>query len=460
MAAIGEQAREYGIEPIPPQERRLGFFDTFVLWADLGISFLVMVVGMFLVPGLDLGQALAAILVGAVIGNFLLGLIATIGSDTGVPTMVLLRPVLGLRGSYAPSVLNVLQLVGWATFEVIVMAQAADVLSARVFGGSSYLAWVVLFGAITTLMAVGGPILVVKQWLEKFAVWAVLLSTVWLTYAVATAYDLRALFAKPGTGTMSFWLAVDLVAVMPISWVPLVADYSRFAHHRRAAFWGTGLGYFVPHVWFYALGALLALAAGVTADPSAPIAPLLAAIAGLTAGWAALLVILVDETDEAFANMYSAAVSTQNILAHVGQRTLTLIVGVVVLVLAATIPLAQYESFLLLIGSVFVPLLGILAADYFVLRGRSYDVTELYRTGGHYWYHRGVNWLAMAIWLIGFMLYLLIAGLPQLGLPGLAPWLGATLPSFCFGFVAHSILARRERRRRDKASSPSGRGLE
>ncbi len=442
MAAIAEQARAFGIEPIPLPERTLGFFDTFVLWADLGISFLVMVVGTFLVPGLGLAQALWAIGVGAVIGNFLLALIATIGSDTGVPTMVLLRPALGLRGSYAPSVLNVLQLIGWATFEVIVMAQAASALSARVFGGSGYLIWAAFFAAITTLMAVGGPVLVVKQWLEKFAVWAVLLSTVWLTYAVVTSYDLHALFARPGTGELSFWLAVDLVAVMPISWVPLVADYSRFARSRRAAFWGTGLGYLVPHVWFYALGAVLALASGVIADPNAPIAPFLAAIAGLTAGWVALVIILVDETDEAFANIYSAGVSAQNVLAHVGQRSLALGVGVLVLVLATTIPLVQYESFLLLIGSVFVPLLGILAADYFVLRGRRYELAELFRVGGRYWYTGGVNWLAIGVWLLGFVLYLLIAGLPLLGLVGLAPWLGATLPSFLWGFVIYALVGR------------------
>jgi nucleobase:cation symporter-1, NCS1 family len=322
------------------------------------------------------------------------------------------------------------------------MAQAAHLLSERFLGSSSYLVWVVCFGAITTLMAVSGPVLVVKQWLEKFAVWAVLLSTLWLSYAVATSYDVGALFQKPGTGTMSFWLAVDLVAVMPISWVPLVADYSRFARQSSTAFWGTGLGYFVPHVWFYTLGAVLALAAGVVSDPHAPIAPLLAAIAGLTAGWAAVVIVLVDETDEAFANIYSAAVSAQNILAHVNQRTLACSVGLLALVLAATIPLVQYESFLLLIGSIFVPLLGVLVADYFVLHGQYYNLAELYRVGGGYWYRGGINWAAVAVWFTGFLLYLFIAGIPPLGLTGWAPWLGATLPSFLFGLVGYWMVSR------------------
>ncbi len=442
MEGLLEQVRAYGIQPVPQAERRLGFLDTFVLWWSLGVSFLVMVVGMFLVPGLGLGQALLAIVVGAVLGNFLLGLVGTIGADTGVPTMVLLRPVLGRRGSIVPSVLNVLQLLGWATFEVIVMAQAAALLSHRLFGLKGYLAWVAFFAILGTVMAVVGPVLVVKQWMKRFAVWVVLITIAWVTVAVLTTYDVAAWLQKPGTGEMSFWLAVDLVAVMPISWVPLVADYSRLARSRGTAFWGTGLGYCVSHVWFYALGALLALSAAVPSDPSAPIAPLLTTIATLTAGWVALLVLLVAETDEGFADIYSAAVSAQNIWPGMGQRTLAAVFGAVVLVLAATLPLVQYESFLLLIGSVFIPLLGILTADYFVLRGRRYEMADLYRSGGRYWYRSGVNWLAIGVWVVGFALYLLIAGLPQLGWSGVAPWLGATIPTYLFGFAVYALVGR------------------
>src|SRR5262249_11734649 len=155
--------------------------------------------------------------------------------------------------------------------------------------------------------------------------------------------------------------AVDLVVALPISWFPLVADYSRFSRGRRSAFWGTAAGYFVPQVWFYALGALLVLVSGVAADPDAPIAPLLGAIAGLTAGWFALLVLLVDETDEGFANVYSTAVSIQNLAPRLSQRALIIGICAVVLVVAWLVPLAQYESFLLLIGAAFVPLLAILS---------------------------------------------------------------------------------------------------
>src|SRR5579884_425506 len=431
--AIAERSSELGIQPVPLGRRALGFFDSFVLWADLGI--------LFLVPGLGLGQALLATLIGAVIGNLLLALGALIGADVGVPTMVLLRPVLGIRGSYLPTVLNVVQLIGWATFEVIVMAQATDLLTQRLFGLSAYPLWVLGYAVLTTLFAVWGPVRLVKQFLERYIVWLVLATTVWITVALFTSYNIGELLARPGTGDLTFLAAVDLVVALPISWFPLVADYSRLSTSKSAAFWGTGLGYFIPQVWFYALGALLVLGPGVSADPNAPVAPLLAAIAGLTNGWIALLILLIDETDEGFANVYSTAVSIQNLAPWLSQRNLSIAIGGLVLILAEALPLTQYESFLLLIGSVFVPLFGVLAADYFVVRRGRYVARELFERPGAYWYLGGVQWGALVCWLVGAAVYLAIGGIAPLGIDGLAPWLGATLPSLAVSFLLYLVAA-------------------
>jgi putative hydroxymethylpyrimidine transporter CytX len=447
MAALLEQlgADEVGIEPVGPSRRVLGTWDNVVLWADLGVSFLVMVVGTFLVPALGLGQALAAIVVGALVGNLLLGLAARIGAEVGTPTMVLLRGPLGRRGSYLPTVMNILQLLGWATLEIIVMAQAADMLASRFLGlPSSYHVWVAVFTALTLLLALGGPVVVTTQLLKRYVVWAVLLSTVWITIALFTSYDAGELLARPGQGGMSFWSAVDLVVALPISWFPLVADYSRFSRDRTAAFWGTAAGYFVPQVWFYALGAMLALAAGSLADPTAPIAPLLAAIAGLTAGWLALLVILVDETDESFANVYSTALSIKNLWPGASQRGLIIGISALVLIVAWTVPLVRYELFLYAIGSVFVPLLGVLAADYYLIRGGRYAPADLL---GDDPYPGAFNWLAIVAWLGGAATYVGVAGVLALEIPGLLPDLGGSLPSLFVAFVLYAALGRVAARR-------------
>lgn len=405
---------EWGIEPVPKSHRILGFFDYLALWSSLGVGLLVLLAGTLLVPGLGLGQALLAILIGSIVGSLLLAVAGVVGSDHAIPTMVMLRPVLGIRGSYIPTVLNIIQLIGWGTFEIIIMAQAASSITQTFFGFSTYLPWAFFFALWCTLLALGGPLTVIRQWIEKFAIWLVYGITIYLTIYLFTHYDIGALLRAPGTGKMPFWLAVDLVIAMPISWMPLAADYSRFARRSAPAFWGTLLGYTVANIWFYSLGALCIL--------TLQAADLIPAILSVAGGWLALILILVDETDNGFADIYSAAVSGQNLLPRARQWWLTVAIGAICFLLAATVDIAKYEHFLLLIGSVFVPLFGILAADYFLLRQRHYDRDELYRPAGQYWYLGGVNLWALLAWVVGVAVYHLIANR--------LPWLGASVPSF------------------------------
>jgi NCS1 family nucleobase:cation symporter-1 len=422
---------EWGIKPVSSEYRMLRFIDLFVLWSSLGVGLLVLEAGALLVPGLSLGQALLAILVGTLVGNLLLALTGVAGSDHAVPTMVLLRPVLGQRGSYLPSLLNLVQLIGWTAFELWVIALAANRVSQTLFGFSGYGFWLVVFTIWCVLLALGGPLVVVRQWLEKFGVWLVYGVTAWMTFYLFTHFDILALLGRAGTGELPFWLGVDLVVAMPISWLPLVADYNRFARQSKPAFWGTYLGYLLANVWFYSLGALFILTLQMTEPTPENLAT---AIIALTGGVVALLVILVDETDNAFADIYSAAVTLQNIFPSLSQRVLVIIIGIVGLAMAAFLTMGQYFSFLLLIGSVFVPLFGILAADYFALRQRRLAMDELYRPGGAYWYRGGVNWMAILAWVVGIGVYHLIARN--------LPTLGASLPSFVVAFLLYLVLVR------------------
>ena len=432
---------EWGIEPVPQEHRMLGFLDYFALWSSLGVGLLVLLAGTLLVPGLGLGQAFLAIIIGTLIGNLLLALAGVVGSDHAIPTMVMLRPVLGIRGSYLPTLLNFVQLIGWGAFEIIVMAEAANSVSERLLGFSNCFLWALFFALLCTLLAVGGPLVVVRQWLKKFAVWLVYGISIYLTWYLFAHYDVGELLRAPGTGEFSFWLAVDLVMAMPLSWMPLVADYSRFARRSDSAFWGTYLGYLVANIWFYGLGALFVLALG-TRD-------LIPAILTVAGGWIALILILVDETDNAFADIYSAAVSSQNVLPRARQWWLALIIGGICFILAVTVPIAQYENFLFLIGSVFSPLFGILAADYFLLRKRHYDMDELYRPRGRYWYGQGINGWAILAWLLGVVSFqvanpwLVAAYWPAWAeiVPAALTTLGGSIPAFLVALLLYWLLA-------------------
>src|SRR5438067_1717014 len=174
------------------------------------------------------------------------------------------------------------------------------------------------------------------------------------------------------------------------SWTPLAADYTRFARNRRVAFWGTGVGYFLPTLWCFAIGCLLVLARNISEATQIPAA----VAAGSAAGVVALLALTVDESDEAFADIYSTAVSIQNVLPEVPQRLLIALVGATATVGAIVIDLRNYETFLFLLGSVFVPLFGVLLADW-LLAGAHY-------TREHVFASPAARLEQLAAWAIGF----------------------------------------------------------
>jgi NCS1 family nucleobase:cation symporter-1 len=154
------------------------------------------------------------------------------------------------------------QLVGWGSFEVIVMRDSADALAKQAFGFSMPLIWTVVFGLLATLLAISGPLSFVRRFLRTWGIWLLLAGAAWLSWNLLAKHDLAALMRRPGTGEMSFGGAIDLVVAMPLSWLPLISDYTRFGRRPGETFRGTLLGYGIANIWFYALGAIYGLAAG------------------------------------------------------------------------------------------------------------------------------------------------------------------------------------------------------
>ncbi|WP_029005024.1 putative hydroxymethylpyrimidine transporter CytX [Azorhizobium doebereinerae] len=418
-------ARYDPLVPVPADRRAFAPRDAFALWFSLGIGLLVLQAGALLVPALSLGAAFAAILVGSLVGVLLLASVGVIGADTGLASMALLRPSLGLRGAGLPTILNVVQLVGWGAFEIIVMGEAADALAKGAFGVSWPYAWTLLFGALATAIAMAGPVSFVRRFLRAWGLYLILAAALWLTWRLLADHDLKALFARPGSGDMSFGGAVDLVAAMPLSWLPLICDYTRFGRSSGGMFRGTALGYLLANIWFYGLGAAYALASNGEGT-------LVVALA-TAGGGLALLLILLDETDNAFADIHSAAVSSGT-LARVPVRGLSLGFGALCTLIALLVPMARYENFLLLIGSVFAPLFGVVLADHFVVRRRALKLEEIDRAGGAYWFSGGWRVGGLAAWAVGIAAYhLVVAYLPDLG---------ATLPALVVSGLVFIALAR------------------
>ena len=303
----------------------------------------------------------------------LLGLAGAIGADARVPGMVVLRAPLGRRGSYAPTVLNVAQNLGWSTFELIIISTAAAALSERVFGFRERWLWALLFGAISLVLGLMGPIGFVRRYLKKFAAWAVAASIVYLTWWVLDKADLHALWHQDGTGGVSLGQGIDLVIANIVSWTPLAADYTRFARDRRSAFFGAGVGYLLPTLWCFGIGSLLVLSRDLSEPTQIPTV----VATGSALAVVALLMLTVDESDEAFADIYSTAVSLQNLLPRASQRLLIALVAATATVGAIVIDLGNYLTFLYLLGSVFVPLFAVLLADW-LARGAHYSERDVF----------------------------------------------------------------------------------
>jgi putative hydroxymethylpyrimidine transporter CytX len=435
-----DDAPAWGIEPVPPRLRVLGLIDQGLLWGNLGVSLLVLVAGTYLVPALSLPEAFLAILLGSVIGNAMLGAAALIGADARVPSMVLLRAPLGQRGSWAPTVLNAAQCVGWAIFELLIIATAVAALSDELFGFRGQWLWTLVFGGITLALALLGPIGFVRKFVRKFAVWAVLASLLYLTWWALDGADVGSLWEREGEGGSSVLDGIDLVVAITVSWIPLVADYTRFARDRASAFWGAGVGYFLAGAWLWMLGAILFFSRDITNPAGLPVAVAAGGIGAILA----LLAVTVDETDEAFANSYSAAVSLQNLAPRLPQRALLVAVCVTATVGALTIDLLSYESFLLMLGSFFVPLFGVLLADW-VAAGAWYGERDVF--GGP-----AVRWGMLAAWIAGFAAYQWLHPVgpswwtDAIG-DGAELGIGATLPSFAVALVLGLAVATLGRRR-------------
>jgi nucleobase:cation symporter-1, NCS1 family len=362
-----------------PAPRLLGLRDTLGLWGNLGISMLLPVAATFVVlPGRPLWVTLLAIVVGAVIGSVLLGLGAAAGAREGVPTMVLLRGLLGRRVSYLPTVLNLVQCIGWATFEIWVIAEAAS----RALNAPRW-PFVLAAGVLATLMALR-PLGSVRI-IARYAVWPALACVVYLFVEVLSGP--LPVVSQGGAG--SFWAAADIVIALPISWFPLVADYTRHVRGGRTAFVGTSVGYGAATVAFFALGVL-----AISAYSAAGL-DVIGALLAVPLGALAIFVLLVVEVDEAFANIYSTAVSAQNVAARLDRRVLAIIVGAAATLLAFTLDAQAYEPFLFLIGAIFVPLVGVFVVAYFLVPRGSWNTSE----------SAPARPLLLLAWIAGFVAY-------------------------------------------------------
>ena len=408
-------ARNSALSPVPDAERVFNWHNHASLWFSLGVGLLVMQVGAYLVPAVGSRDAAIAIVLGSLIGAGLLAWTARLGCQTGLSSAALMHATYGSAFARLPVLLNMAQLIGWTTFELVVMRDGTAAVGKQSFGWAldgvdGRILTTLLWGCVLVLLLAGSMTQLVRKLVSRVALPLVIASLLWLTWQFGgqvKALGLDAFWARPGDGSMGMLSAMDLVIAMPVSWLPLVADYARYGKSGRSAMSGTWLGYALANIWCYALGVLVVTVAQPGTD-------LVTALLLAQGGLLALSLILIDEIDNAYGDVYSGAVSGHSLKPALSVRQWGLGLAVLCTGLALVLPMHSLEPFLLMLSSVFVPLYG-------VILGRLATSSDPIATR-----QRQVDWGAALLWLGGIACYHVLAKW--------APQWGSALPTLALTF--------------------------
>lgn len=406
-------------------------FDFAFLWFGAAICITEIWAG-GLISGLGLVMGTIALIVGHIFGTLGLAYVSHLGAVTLKPTMEIVRSVFGRSGATLPTVLNIIQLVGWTAVMLVVAAEATKSLYADADSKAIWFIVIIGSGLLTTLWTILGA----RWWKAAQGIGFIILFilSIIMTVTVLTKFPLSTLRTQ-STGDMGLMLGIDLAIAMPISWLPLAADYSRYASNRKGVAIWTFVGFFLGSVWLYWLGLVGKLATD-TADPGALSVQLLGEY---KLAIIAIIMIFVSTLTTTFLDIYSAAVSIKVMQPKLSEQHIALIIGLLGTLIALFFPIVQYESFLLFIGSFFVPVFGVVITAGLLgkINTNSLSFTKQYSLS------------AIIAWIIGFSVYIVASG-PNLwpfSLLGkqLPPWItgwqiGASIPAFLASGLIYLIL--------------------
>jgi probable hydroxymethylpyrimidine transporter CytX len=344
------------------EEKKIGGISLFNLWFGAAVSLAEIMTGSLLAP-LGIKKGILIILLGHVIGTSILALVGVIGFKQGKPSLITTRMSLGRYGSYGLSVFNILQLAGWTAIMLIQCVRSMQAITGNLFGFQNFTVLVVFTGILVAAWA-----LFADKGINIVNNIAVVLLLI-LSFVMLSAV-LKGGSPKLVEGSISVGAALELSIVMPLTWVPLISDYTMNGKSLKGSFFGSFAGYFTGSSLMYIIGLVSAIYVGAS-DP-------IGVISGLNMGIAALFVVVFSTVTTTFMDVYSAVMSTLNLSGKISRKALIILFSILGILLALCFPMEQYENFLYAIGSVFAPAFSIVIVDYFMyghdFSGRSLNV--------------------------------------------------------------------------------------
>ena len=353
--------------------KKTSTFQNGLIWFGAGVSIAEILTGTYFAP-LGMGKGILAIVIGHVIGCALFFFAGLIGGRTGLSAMETVKLSFGKKGGLLFALLNVLQLVGWTAIMIYDGALATN----GIFETGAWV-WCLVIGALILLWILIG--ITNLGLVNKVAMAALFILTLVLCKVIF--FDGTPGDASAFGEAMSFGAAVELAVAMPLSWLPLVSDYTREAQKPLAATAASTLTYGLVSCWMYIIGMGAAIYTG-----EGDIA-LIMVKAGL--GVAALVILILSTVTTTFLDAWSAGISSESLSKRLSGKWVAVVVTVIGTAAAILFPMDDITDFLYLIGSVFAPMIAVQLADNFILKRSSLGLA--------------FDWVNLAVWLAGFALY-------------------------------------------------------
>ena len=350
-------------------KKRTSVFSNGLIWFGAGVSLAEILTGTYFAP-LGFGKAMAAILLGHLLGGLMMFAAGMIGAKERKSAMETVKMSFGEKGSLLFAVLNVLQLVGWTAIMIYDGALAAD----GVLHIGNWV-WALVIGILIIVWIFIG--------LNTVAMAALFILSLVLFKVIFFNSDFVMLITA-SEDTMTFGAAVELAVAMPLSWLPLISDYTREAEKPFAATLASVLVYSLVSIFMYMIGMGAAIFTG-----EYDIAQIMLKTGFGVVG---LLIIVFSTVTTTFLDAYSAGVSSVSISSKIQEKWAAIVVTVIGTAAAIVYPMDNITNFLYLIGSVFAPMIAVQIADYFILKKADAEKAAF-------------QWRNLVVWLAGFMIY-------------------------------------------------------
>ncbi len=352
-------------------QKKTSLFENGLIWFGAAVSLAEILTGTYFAP-LGFAKGLLAIVLGHIIGCLLLFSAGVIGGITRKSAMETVKISFGSKGSILFALLNVVQLVGWTAIMIFDGAIAAN----GIWGVGQYL-WAMMIGGLIILWIAIGIQNLGK--VNTVAMSALLVLTVCMSVVI---------FTKGGSvgfsgEAMSFGAAVELSVAMPLSWLPLISDYTREAEKPVKASLVSAVTYGLVSCFMYVIGMSATIFTG-----ESDIAQI---VLKTGIGIIGLLIVIFSTVTTTFLDAYSAGVSSEAISKKANVKWIAIGTTVIGTIGAIFFPMTDITSFLYFIGSVFAPMIAVQLADFFVVKNDSSD--------------KGFHIQNLIIWFIGFVLY-------------------------------------------------------